>query len=607
MLNTRTGLLAVGVALAAGCLAFGAKLTLVHAYGSDVPFMDEWDAVGGVLLIPRALGSLHASDFLRPQNEHRIVLTRLVSYALAVWNGQWDPLLEMTVNAVIHAGLCAALLMFARRFARGLRYACVALLLTLLFVLPFDWENTLQGLQSQFYLLEWGALGMFLLCVPSEPLSSRWWGGWLLGAASLGTMSSGFFAAATVLLLMAARGAIDRRFPARSWAAAALLAALCVAGLLSVSHVPGHDALRADSPWTWMAGAAAGLSWPLVGWPVAFLVLQLPMALLMAKCLRERRVSGDEAIVIALAVWAWMHVAALAYGRVKMGMMTSSRYSDLFAVGSAADVLALAMLWRPRSRARAWAPLAVLWIALFALGLRIETRRAHVDFLNDAPRVKSKERLYIRYFLGTGDLAGLQSAPPNELPFPRPDSLGRMLADPAIRAMLPIGIRPAVELEPDAGSVGFAVAPASELALDSGGRVWVARKGPARFVSQPLSADTLPFLHIAVRGSPDLNASELHLESSADIEPVEAYPLQGDRWHASDVPVMRNSSVRVIVDIPPGDHWFAFGEPVELGRGSWADRWLLRRSGDVAALSGILFGAALAALLALDLCRREWW
>src|ERR1035438_6699631 len=50
MLNTRMRMLAAGVALAGGCLAFGAKLVLVHACGSDVPYMDQWDAVGNALL-----------------------------------------------------------------------------------------------------------------------------------------------------------------------------------------------------------------------------------------------------------------------------------------------------------------------------------------------------------------------------------------------------------------------------------------------------------------------------------------------------------------------------------------------------------------------------
>ena len=173
-------------AVAGGCLAFGAKLMLIHRFGTDVPYWDEWDAVGGVLLMPWAHGNLHLADFLHPHNEHRIVFTRLVSFLLAVWNRQWDPLLEMSVNAAIHAGFCAALVLLAGRLLSGARFALVAAATTVLFCLAFDWENTLEGFQSQFYFLEWGALGMFVLCVPSVPLGGRWWAGWLCGLASLG-------------------------------------------------------------------------------------------------------------------------------------------------------------------------------------------------------------------------------------------------------------------------------------------------------------------------------------------------------------------------------------------------------------------------------------
>jgi len=607
MANTRMRLLAAGVALAGGCLAFGAKIVLVHERGSDVPYWDEWDAIGRDLLVPGALGQLHAGDFLKHQNEHRVVFTRLINYSLALANGQWDALLEMTVNAAVHAGVCAALLVFARRFAQGARYACLALSIVLLFVLDFDWENTLGGFQSQFYLLEWGALGTLVLCVPAEPLGPRWWAGFLFAAASLGTMSSGFMAAATALLLLGVRGAIERRLSLRSAAAAALLAALSLAGVLSISHVPYHDPFRAASPWRWLVAAATALSWPVSGWPVALLVLQLPATVLIVSRLRARRVAGDEAVLIALALWTWMQAAAIAYGRGKPGMAESARYTDLYALGLVANALALAVLWGRQSRARVWGTLSAAWIALFALGLSFQAHRAAAGALGDLPRLKAQERLHIRAFLAAGDPAALLSAPANELPFPSPGQLGRLLSDPAIRALLPLGIRPAVSLSPEYGSVGFETASPSELSLETTGRIWIARSGPARFVSQPLAPDVLPFLHAAVCGSPDLNASALHLESASDIEPDAVFALQGGRWHVSDIPVIRALTVRVVVDIPPGDHWFAFGEPTELGRLSWVDRWLLRRSGAVAALSGALFGAALAALLAVDLWRREWW
>ena len=44
-----------------------------------------------------------------PHNEHRIALTRLYSLALLEANGQWDPRLQMTANALIAVGIAVFL------------------------------------------------------------------------------------------------------------------------------------------------------------------------------------------------------------------------------------------------------------------------------------------------------------------------------------------------------------------------------------------------------------------------------------------------------------------------------------------------------------------
>jgi hypothetical protein len=601
----RRPLLVIGFALAAACLVLGLKLVTINAYGSDVPYMDEWDAVGRVLLLPRSTGELRPAHFLEPQNEHRIVLSRLIAYSLLVANRQWDATLEMTVSAVIHSCFCAALLLFARRYARGFRFAAVGLATLALFVLAFDWENTLQGIQSQFYLLEWGAFGMVLLCVPSEPLSGRWCLGWLVGALSLGTMSSGFMAAATVLFLLAVRSVIRGRITGRDAAGIAALLLLCIAGYSSVARVPGHDGLRAHSLWQWFQAAAGALSWPMTDRPVAFMVLQLPVCLLTARCIRRRTLSRDEAVLLALALWTWMQMAAIAWGRANEGMFRSPRFADLYAVGSFANILALAVLWGSGRGARACAWVAAVWMVLFSSGLWARTRETHEIFLDDFPRLKEMERRNVRSYLATHDLAQLRAANPHELPYPRADFLGTMLSTPAIVAVLPVGIRPPIALSPDAGSVGFAASTEAASNRGATSRVWTAQRGPARFVSRPLPGDVLAYLHLAIAGSPDLNASLLRVEASDGTGSAAAFDLQGARWHTTDVAVPGGTSLRLVVDIPKGDHWFSFTEPVEMGRGSWMNHWLLRRSGAVAALSAILVAFLGSAILVVDLRSRS--
>jgi hypothetical protein len=592
--------LLAGLALSAAGLAFGSKLQLIRAYGSDVPYMDEWDAVGRALLIPRSLGTLHAGNFLMPHNEHRIVLSRVISYLLAVSNRQWDPLLEMTVGAAIHAGFCAALLLFARTLVRGFRFLVVALATTALFLLPFDWENTLQGIQSQFYLLEWGALGTLVLCVPSAPLSARWWAGVLVGAASLGTMASGFIAGAAALALLGVGAALRRHLTARAAVGAAVLALLCFAGYLAVVHVPGHERLRAHSIWAWTVAAASGLAWPVWDWPLLFLVMQLPIGLVAARCARARSMGPGESVLIALAVWVWMQTAVIALGRANEGVFRSPRYTDLYAVGSFCNAVALALLWRSGGRARALGLLAAGWVALFAAGLWMRTRDVHSLYLGDYPRLKAIERRNVRAFLATGDAAILWAAGKDELPYPSRPDLEMMLRAPGIVFMFPMGIRTPLHVAPRTGSAGFELQDPAGILSDSGARVWIAKKGPARFVSQPLPLDILPFVHLEVAGSRGMDAAALRIETAAAGQSMPPFALAEGLTHSADVAVPKGEAARLVVDVPAGDHWFAFAEPVELGRGSWATHWLLRRSDRIVAAAAILFAAALVGLALSD-------
>ncbi len=576
---------------------------LIHRYGTDVPYWDEWDAVGGVLLMPWAHNDLHLADFLHPHNEHRIVFTRLVSFLLAVWNRQWDPLLEMSANAAIHAGFCAALVLLAGRLVSGARFALVAAATTALFCLAFDWENTLEGFQSQFYFLEWGALGMFVICAPSVPLGGRWWAGWLCGLASLGTMASGFLAAAALLAAMALRAAVERRWSRRDTVAGALLVGLCVGGLLSVTPNPYHEVYKVHSPSQWLAGLAVLLSWPVSGWPIAFLVVQAPACLLIANIVRSRRLGGDTAVLVALIFWSWLQIAVLTYGRANYGL-GNSRYTDVLAVGLFANCVSLFVLWKRGLGGILLGSAAAAWMALFGAGLWGLDHRARADVLGDYPALKAAERRHIGAFLASGDVASLRSAPPRELPYPSPEILGKYLSAGEIRAMLPAGIRPAIGLSADIGSGGFAVTDSHGLPPGTVGRIWVARAGPANFISQHLAASGPSIAHIEFCGSPDLAGTVLHLDSIEGDEYPPATPLPADHWQAFDFHLPRGIPARLVVEIPPGNHWFAFTEPVELGAWSWANRWLLPRSAAIATVSGVLLAGILIAI-AVGVGKRE--
>jgi hypothetical protein len=237
---------------------------------------------------------------------------------------------------------------------------------------------------------------------------------------------------------------------ARDGVAALLLLLLCGIGVSTIGHIPGHEVLRAQSAREWIGASATALSWPEFGWPLAFLVMQAPIVVLASKLLRERRLDGDEAVLVALGLWAWIQVALVAYGRGNLGLVTSPRYTDLYAFGgSFVNLLALAVLWRRGPSGRPWGIFALLWIALFSCGLLARNREAYEVFLFDFRRAKPLEREHVRAFLETGDIAALRSIPPSELPYPRPDVLAEWLATPAIRDVLPLDMRSAAAVSPD--------------------------------------------------------------------------------------------------------------------------------------------------------------
>jgi hypothetical protein len=586
------------LAAAGGLVAFGAKLMLIRTHGSDVPFYDEWDAVGRQLLVPMAQGALPASHFFLPQNEHRIVLVRLMAYLVTLANGQWDPLIEMTVGAAVHSAFCAATILLARRFLAGVPFllACIAILL--MFASPFDWENTLQALQAQHYLLLGCAVGTIWLCVPSRPLGTRWWFGFGFAVLGLGTMASGFVAAAVVLAVSLAGAASRKSITHAERAGALLMGCICIVGLFAAGSAAPSGAVSAHTALGTLARLAAALSWPFLGAPAMCVVMQLPIALLAARRLRERRVHPLEGVLLAIALWCWIQTAAIAWSR---GQADSPRYMDLYALDCIANLIAMGILCseRPAKRMNLFA--AVLFLGSFACGFHSLGTFTHEVYIDRIPAIKAAEKLHVMEYLSSGDPAALAKAPSNELPYPVADRLAGILDAPGIRSMLPVGIRAPVALKPEPASIGFSRADARDLPAGYGGEGWIASRGPAHFVSEPLPLGLLPYLHIQAAGSPDLATSAFRLESDVAVGLDFSARSLGREWRSVDLALPPNATTRLVVDIPAGDHWLAFVNPIEIGAGSVDTRWLLRRSGVLACLSGILLAILLLAVAARDL------
>jgi len=127
------------------------QLLLVARTGTDLPFQDQWDVEGRWLYPAWREGNLHATDLLRPHNEHRIVWTYGLDLVLFAANGQWDPLVQLAAGAVLRAAVAAGLAGLLVRGAGPAGRIWGMAGVALLFLPHLAWQNALWGFQSSVF------------------------------------------------------------------------------------------------------------------------------------------------------------------------------------------------------------------------------------------------------------------------------------------------------------------------------------------------------------------------------------------------------------------------------------------------------------------------
>ena len=211
-------------------VGLGAKLWLIHRSGTPLPIWDEWDEAR-VVYLPYFEGRLSLADLFTAHCEHRIVFTRIYSLGLLLLNRQWDGQLQMVVNAIIHCATLAGLGWLMSQWLEKRYWILLWLPLCLALALPFGWENSLAGFQSQFYFLVVFSLLTLWLLGLHAPKSARWWCGATAAVMALFTVASGFLAAAAIFALVVLRIAKRQRLET-AIPTLAFCAAVAVAGVL---------------------------------------------------------------------------------------------------------------------------------------------------------------------------------------------------------------------------------------------------------------------------------------------------------------------------------------------------------------------------------------
>ncbi len=434
--------------LAAWVFLVAVQWRVIDRFGGSTPYLDQWDAEIGGVVVPLAKGQ--AIDWWRAHNEHRLVLTRVTTWALLRLNQDvWDPKLEQVAGALLFAaGWITWGLAWARH--RGRRHQLgAAVVVALAGALPFGYENLLWGFQNQFAWLLWGGglVALGLSCHASWKKVSVVAAGLMVSLLAMG--SGGLAGAALVLTVLCRHRTVWPR--EREAQGLLLLGMLAVGGLLLTrTVVAGHAMLRPDDLGTACMAMLRCLSWPWrdVGW--IGIVLWWPVGWWLVRGLRGGvGGAGDPAapmveVTTFAAAWAVLQLLALVASRGVPLAATgpTSRYTGLLIVGLLAGGAAAVSLLGSvaTTRRRVGRLLFAAWVALVVVGAAVEGWRLGRTALPSWAARSEAQAQRLRAFWVSDDPGLLSGQPVMLTGYPDGDRLVTWLRDPVVRDVVAFSI-----------------------------------------------------------------------------------------------------------------------------------------------------------------------
>ncbi|HWY78007.1 MAG TPA: hypothetical protein VN281_20500 [Verrucomicrobiae bacterium] len=576
-------------------LGLAMKLALIQRCENSLPFYDQWVAEGVDIYIPFFEHHLSLADMFRASNEHRVFWTRVYDLGLLLLNGQWDSQVQIVANAIIH---CAILSGFGWLMAGllGTRtWPFIGLPLLLALALPYAWENTLWGFQSQFYFLILFSFLMIRLLGSNQPWSPRWRLGVLVAFVGLFSMASGFLATVAVAGIVM----IEIFRTPTIWKRQAPTLVVCglvtVAGLLLKVDVPRHSDLKAHSLRDFVVALGEYFAWPnqQTVW-LAPLNLS-PFVLLGFLYLRSR---GDkrpaEQMVLGVGLWVLLQDLACAYARGGNAMAPASRYMDTCSFLLIVNCLSIILIFnRYRHRlpfAPAWLGVCAIWVVVAGVGLWLITVNGCKSPLQSWIAWQRERTRTTRAFVATDNEQCFNIPDRFGIPFPNLTALTYLLRAPAIRTILPASVRePLMVVHNQTGVMGFVTNgcnlnvpdPPTETSWGSFSGLGVQTR--RAFESMPIEKSALPYLEISVAG--DLGKPDLSLiledQVTGKTTPVSPPRTPGKEWLSVYVRAPAHQ-FRIVARDGSSTGWFAFKAPREVG---WLSYWAMNL---ISAWKGIL-------------------
>lgn len=428
--------LSLGAVAMTFLVAFLAHAAYVHVYGVGIPIWDEWVGEGYGLLKPWTEGHLTLASFMAPWNEHRIVFSRVVSIvAFELSGGAWSVMDLQYINAWLYALIPSLLMLVVVRAPVSRRAKLgTAIIVLLIAVLPYAWENTLGAFQNQFYFTILSVLAVCIVAANGTLSLSRAAILAIVAALAILTMAPGIVTGATAAFVLLCRGWLGQLGWRRVLPAAAILLSISVAGYASTPVVAAHQAMHAASLLEFAHVFVRTMAWPATSSHAGFIICWLPTAVAAWMIFCRRWGTSADTVMLGVAAWTTVQAAGIALSRGHDFVSITPRYLDVLVLGVVANT------WFAM-RLASHTPAGILrGVPAFLFGLVIaqgfiigtdESNRSMVERRNQL----FMQQTHVSAYLRTGVPAELdQPVPAGSLP--NPADMRQILDDPTMRKML---------------------------------------------------------------------------------------------------------------------------------------------------------------------------
>ncbi|HET9579388.1 MAG TPA: hypothetical protein VFP44_16270 [Usitatibacter sp.] len=353
----------------------GIKLWLVAGFANSPASDGWWLAQATSIYDGLAGGTLNVFGMIAsPQGG-----ARTLALAVFAMNGQWNPLLDLTIQAALQASAIAVTIMLVAR-ASAMAALPAILFALAAFGIPYDWPAVVEGFQAGPALMVLFGIPAMWLTATARPPNLHWCTGLLCAALSSLSLTSGALVLPTIAAVAIVRHARERPPGRRGATGPAILVALALV-VIALALWARRD-VQLASPGAFLENLREELAWPAAPGLFWDFARNAPAIAYVAWAFRKPATSSSEYFLAATAVWTLLLAVSAASGLESHTASMQAREMTLFIDFSCLAVLARELMlrhpWLAHGIQAAWITAVVALLLLGVPGVRADLAHQRV-------------------------------------------------------------------------------------------------------------------------------------------------------------------------------------------------------------------------------------